>query len=40
MRKEFVGEREDLKGKWIVRVTIKNLNRPVSIPLETSFTLQ
>jgi|SRR5580704_4755331 hypothetical protein len=36
----FVGEKEDPKGKWIVRITIKDLNRPVSIPLETSFTLQ
>ena len=36
----FVGDNEDPKGKWIVRITIKDLNRPVSIPLETSFTLQ
>lgn len=36
----FVGEKEDPKGKWIVRITIKDLNRPVNIPLETSFTLQ
>jgi hypothetical protein len=36
----FVGEKEDPKGKWIVRITIKDLNRPVVIPLETSFTLQ
>ena len=36
----FVGEKEDPPGKWIVRITIKDLNRPVSIPLETSFTLQ
>jgi hypothetical protein len=36
----FVGEKDDPHGKWIVRITIKDLNRPVSIPLETSFTLQ
>jgi hypothetical protein len=36
----FVGEKEDPPGKWIVRITIKDLNRPVSITLETSFTLQ
>jgi len=36
----FVGGKEDPKGKWIVRITIKDLNRPVNIPLETSFTLQ
>jgi hypothetical protein len=36
----FVGEKEDSPGKWIVRITIKDLNRPVRIPLETSFTLQ
>jgi hypothetical protein len=35
----FVGEKDDPLGKWIVRITIKDLNRPVSIPLETSFTL-
>ena len=36
----FVGEKDDPQGKWIVRITIKDLNRPVDIPLETSFTLQ
>jgi hypothetical protein len=36
----FVGEKEDPQGKWIVRITIKDLNQPVNIPLETSFTLQ
>jgi hypothetical protein len=36
----FVGEKADPQGKWIVRITIKDLNRPVRIPLETSFTLQ
>jgi hypothetical protein len=36
----FVGEKDDPPGKWIVRITIKDLNRPVNIPLETSFTLQ
>jgi hypothetical protein len=36
----FVGEKDDPLGKWIVRITIKDLNRPVTIPLETSFTLQ
>ena len=36
----FVGEKDDPQGKWIVRITIKDLNRPVNIPLETSFTLQ
>jgi hypothetical protein len=36
----FVGEKDDPKGKWIVRITIKDLNRPVNIPLETSFTLR
>jgi len=36
----FVGEKDDPQGKWTVRITIKDLNRPVSIPLETSFTLQ
>jgi hypothetical protein len=36
----FVGEKDDPMGKWIVRITIKDLNRPVNIPLVTSFTLQ
>jgi hypothetical protein len=36
----FVGEKDDPMGKWIVRIIIKDLNRPVNIPLETSFTLQ
>jgi hypothetical protein len=36
----FAGEKNDPFGKWIVRVTIKDLIKPAIIPLETTFTLQ
>jgi hypothetical protein len=35
----FVGESNDLAGKWSVRVTLKDNVRHVSLPLKTSFTL-
>jgi hypothetical protein len=36
----FVGEKNDPPGKWIVRVTIKDLVKPAIIPLQTTFVLQ
>jgi hypothetical protein len=36
----FVGEKNDPSGKWIVRVTIKDLVKRAIIPLETTFALQ
>ena len=36
----FLGEKTDPAGKWIVRVTIKDLVNGSIIPLETTFTLQ
>jgi len=36
----FIGEKNDPSGKWIVRVTIKDLIKPAIIPLETTFVLQ
>jgi hypothetical protein len=36
----FVGETADPFGKWIIRVTIKDLVKHAIIPLETSFVLQ
>jgi hypothetical protein len=36
----FVGEKKDPRGKWIVRITLQDIVRHVSIPLETSFSLQ
>ncbi len=37
---KFVAEPSDLRGLWQVRVTVRDLHRQVSIPLETSFTLK
>jgi len=36
----FSGEKTDPPGKWIVRVTIKDLVKGSIIPLETTFILQ
>lgn len=36
----FVAEPADIRGVWQVRVTVKDLHRQVSIPLQTSFTLK
>jgi len=36
----FLGEKTDPPGKWIVRVTIKDLVKGSIIPLETTFVLQ
>jgi hypothetical protein len=36
----FVGDKDDPPGQWIVRVTIKDLVKPATIPLETRFVLQ
>jgi hypothetical protein len=36
----FVGEKDDPRGQWIVRVIIKDLVKPAIIPLETRFVLQ
>ena len=37
---EFVGEKDDPKGRWIVRVTLRDNLRRVSLPLTTSFVLR
>ena len=37
---EFVGEPGDPSGEWTVRVTLKDNQRHVTIPLKTSFVLQ
>jgi len=37
---KFVGEPEDLAGKWTVRVTLKDNRRNVELPLTASFTLK
>jgi hypothetical protein len=36
----FVGDKDDPPGQWSVRVTIKDLVKPATIPLETRFVLQ
>jgi hypothetical protein len=36
---DFVGEPGDPAGKWLVRITLKDNVRHVSLPLKTSFTL-
>jgi hypothetical protein len=36
----FIGEKTDPSGRWIVRVTIKDLVKPAIIPLETTFVLK
>jgi hypothetical protein len=36
---DFVGEPKDPAGKWLVRVTLKDNLRHVSLPLKTSFIL-
>jgi hypothetical protein len=36
---DFVGEPSDPVGKWLVRITLKDNVRHVSLPLKTSFTL-
>jgi hypothetical protein len=36
----FVGEKDDPSGKWIVRVTIKDMVKPAIIPLESAFVLR
>jgi hypothetical protein len=36
----FVGEKTDPPGKWLVRILLKDTVKHVTIPLETSFTLQ
>ena len=37
---KFVSEPTDLRGTWIVRVTLKDNLRHVEIPLETSFVVK
>jgi hypothetical protein len=37
---EFLGEPKDPRGKWLVRVTLKDNNRQVALPLKTSFKLE
>lgn len=37
---KYVGEPKDLPGKWTIRVTLKDNQRKVTLPLETSFTLK
>ena len=37
---QFIGEPKDPTGKWLVRVALKDNVRKISLPLETSFTLQ
>ena len=36
---DFVGESTDPVGKWLIRITLKDNVRHVSLPLRTSFTL-
>jgi hypothetical protein len=36
---DFVGEPQDQTGKWLVRVTLKDNVRQISLPLQTSFVL-
>ena len=36
---DFVGEPSDPAGKWVVRITLRDNVRQVSLPLETSFIL-
>lgn len=36
---DFVGEPKDPVGKWLVRITLRDNVRHVSLPLRTSFTL-
>jgi hypothetical protein len=36
----FIGEPKDPAGKWVVRVTLKDNVRHVSLPLKTSFMLE
>jgi hypothetical protein len=35
----FIGEPQDLPGEWVVRVTLKDNVRKVTVPLRTSFVL-
>lgn len=37
---KYVGEERDPTGKWIIRVTLKDKQRNVELPLQTSFTLK
>ena len=37
---KFVAEPTDLAGKWIVKVTLRDNQRHVELPLKTSFTLK
>jgi hypothetical protein len=36
----FVGEKTDPPGKWMVRIVLNDTVKHVTIPLQTSFTLQ
>jgi hypothetical protein len=37
---DFVGEKDDPAGKWIVRITVTDNARHVTLPLSTSFVLK
>ena len=37
---EFVGEPDDLPGRWVVNVSLHDTQRPVTLELTTSFVLR